>query len=41
MLLDSDSLGLEIAAELIISAIHAGMPGKPPRAEAIPQDDAV
>jgi cytidylate kinase len=29
IVLDSDSLGLEIAAELIVRAVQAGMPGKP------------
>jgi cytidylate kinase len=41
MVLDSDSLGLEIAAELIVRAVQAGMPGKPPKPEATPGGDTV
>jgi cytidylate kinase len=33
IVLDSDSLGLDLAAQLIVNAVEAGMPGKPPAGE--------
>jgi cytidylate kinase len=41
MVLDTDSLGLEIAAELIVHAVQAGMPRKSPKPEAGPESDTV
>jgi cytidylate kinase len=40
LLLDSDSLGLEIATELIVRAVEAGRPGKPAPGEKAPEPAA-
>ncbi len=39
IVLDSDSLGLELAATLIVNAVEAGMPGKPKGAERGPEGE--
>jgi cytidylate kinase len=41
LVLDSNSLGLPIAAEIIVRAIEAGLPGKPKEAQVPPDLDSI
>src|SRR3954451_7502107 len=41
LVLDSNSLGLPIAAEIIVRAIEAGLPGKPKAAQGPPDLDSI
>lgn len=40
LVVDTDSLGLEIATDLVVRAVEAGMPGKP-RGESVVESDGV